>query len=80
MARHERGGRCDFYYEVWGPHEGCAEFMEGPEAVVTCDKPSVYRAWITDPVTGERERLHACQAHVSEMRDAEVKMFRFRKV
>jgi hypothetical protein len=23
--------QCDFQHEVWGPHEGCKEFMDEPE-------------------------------------------------
>lgn len=57
---------CDYEHELWGPNEGCAEFMDEPEAVVTCGKPAVrvFHVVFHAPYgEDEHETLYACDEH-----------------
>ncbi len=60
---------CEFEYEAWGPHPGCREFMDGPEAVFPCGEPAVMRFHIIchTPEGDEPGTLLACATHVREI-------------
>jgi hypothetical protein len=59
---------CDFLHELWGPHEGCREFMTEPEAVLRCGQPAVRLQLVefASPEGPEREELHSCAQHSVE--------------
>lgn len=64
---------CDHETAVWGPNEGCKEFMDEPDAIVRCEFPAVQRVVlrhfyppdVSDPTdTGEEDEVvHFCEAH-----------------
>lgn len=64
---------CQAEIEMWGPHPGCREYMQYPEAVIQCDQPATTRTclrlcWYPDPTdptdTGdETEAVYTCDAH-----------------
>lgn len=39
---------CSYEYELWGPHEGCKEFMTEPEALIHCDTPPAFNVVAID--------------------------------
>jgi len=56
---------CEHEQELWGPHEGCAEFMGAPEAIVQCGKPAtrIYFLTFHGPDGDESEAIFACDEH-----------------
>lgn len=42
------GKQCDLVRETWGPHPGCAEFMDKPE-VHPCNGPATHVLKFTEP-------------------------------
>ena len=32
---------CNYVHEIWGPNDGCREFMTEPDAVVECGQPAI---------------------------------------
>lgn len=49
--------------EVYGPHEGCAEFVDGPEVQVVCGEPAAYSLRWKDPQIGAWDTVHICKDH-----------------
>jgi hypothetical protein len=60
--------RCDAVHEMWGPHEGCREFMTEPEAIVRCDGPVTHYAVIEhgSPSGAYVEAENLCEQHYAE--------------
>lgn len=64
---------CEFVYEAWGPHPGCAEFMDQPDEFPCGEKATVTFAfndhWY-QAMTGEdgRDELRYCAKHAAEFR------------
>lgn len=58
---------CELELEVWGPNEGCREFMTEPEHVGRCGKIAVERVTVdlTGPGPDEitRETFNCCDEH-----------------
>ena len=51
---------CQAVEEMWGPHEGCREFMDEPEAVVFCGEPAVaIESWGDHP----DDQVAVCSKH-----------------
>lgn len=70
LCEDRRPRTCEYVQEMWGPHEGCREFMTEPEAVVCCTNPAT-RIYIVEhhvPPVGdvEREVMYACDEHTIE--------------
>ena len=70
---------CQIEIESWGPHPGCAEFMDGPEAVFDCGDEATHHAIIEEqdlddqgyPVNSTHlERVPVCSTHVCTITDA----------
>lgn len=57
--------KCDYEHELWGPHEGCREFMDGPEAIIPCNNDATRVFHVTDhtPFGDEDEDVYACDEH-----------------
>ena len=61
--------QCEFYWEAWGPHPGCKEFMQEPEAIIQCADPAAY------VVVGEQHgpdgvqevRIPTCGHHLKDI-------------
>jgi hypothetical protein len=51
---------CVMEHEIWGPHEGCREFMAEPEAIVVCGGPAIGVVVIQDDQTDEVHVLWYC--------------------
>lgn len=32
---------CNMTHEVWGPNDGCREFMAEPDAIIECGQPAI---------------------------------------
>lgn len=56
---------CDYEHDLWGPHDGCKEFMTEPEATVRCDEPATTKYIIVThtPWGDEEDVMFACEAH-----------------
>lgn len=62
--------QCEIVHEAWGPHEGCREYMTGPEAVIRCSSPSTHEVKMTSPWDG-RITSRVCREHAREHRSDE---------
>jgi hypothetical protein len=80
--------KCMFYHETWGPHPGCAEFMDSPE-VWTCSDPAEFVVKyperrlvmpLGDVFTFEAEKSVVCAFHAKyeKSRNKGTKVYRFR--
>lgn len=69
VAKHRAKGLCGFIHYAWGPHEGCAEFMDAPDWFL-CDNPGT--TWVM--AGGSQEAQvgpdwdHYCPEHAEEVR------------
>lgn len=69
--------RCTVIEEAWGPHPGCAEFMDGPDAVWQCTGPATHTVKDISPYDGpQRDRECARHARISATYGARVYRFR----
>lgn len=64
---------CEFVHQVWGPHEGCAEFMDEPDTF-TCGGPASTRFLLYDEMVaayGEDpfSTWTLCPEHATLLRD-----------
>jgi len=78
--------RCDAWIELWGPHDGCREFMSEPEISTRCPGPATHVAkYHPDAFHYPYElngRARVCIFHAKEARgDSECRgVYRFRTV
>lgn len=72
--------RCFKVHEVWGPHDGCREFMARPDTFL-CRQPATHVVKGVDPYDGPYKDL-GCGEHAAEAvaDDATVRAYRFRSI
>ena len=58
--------RCTRIIEVWGPQEGCREFMSAPEAELRCTAPATHLIKYVDPYDREPVRERECAQHARQ--------------
>lgn len=64
--RHQPAIRCGRVEAVWGPHEGCQEFMSGPEAEYRCGSAATHLIKYVDPYDREPVRERECTHHARQ--------------
>ncbi len=73
--------RCTAVEEAWGPHPGCAEFMDGPEAVWQCPRPATHTVKYVEPpyLGGGAARERQCTWHARRSAGWGDRIYRFRR-
>jgi hypothetical protein len=74
--------RCELVEETWGPHDGCAEFMDRPEVWI-CRIPATHVAKYFDPYLRVNERMRLCEwhsEHGANILGVPARVYRFRRV
>lgn len=59
---------CEGYDEVWGPNDGCAEFMDAPE-VIPCKAPAVVILEMGMFADADTDSLPMCERHAGPARE-----------
>lgn len=72
--------RCEVVESIWGPHEGCAEFMDAPDEHA-CSEPATHMLRIPASLYLGPQKLRVCLWHARNQNLADdVRIYRYRKV